>query len=162
MTSFVKTEPAVGRGSHPPETGRSALSSRDLQESVAIEILAGDYRTPKRLHVDAVTPPSVDTIIADCDYPQYTGWNTTMETSVPVRGSELSLPVGTAFDLIVASNKPLQSATLSSELFEITGDRSDTRLASTDSRFTLNHSGPMIADDGKNYSSAIAHRRGWE
>ena len=125
-----------------------------LQETVELEVLAGDYRTPAPWRVEAVVPPAIDTMHVDCLYPEYTGWNTTAESVVPVLGSEVSLPMGTNFELRVDSNKPLQSVRIVSDFFEISGDRSGAALVAKEGypgRMYGNE--PMLSADGLTIST---------
>ncbi|MEZ6059537.1 MAG: hypothetical protein R3C19_04160 [Planctomycetaceae bacterium] len=121
-----------------------------LQESVQIELLAGDYRSPQPLRVEAVAPPSIDEISLTCTYPEYTGWNGLRERSVKVLGSEVSLPVGTEFDLVAVSNKPLQAARIVTDLFELTGDSGSCRLIPREGfQGRLQSTAPLLSADGK-------------
>lgn len=124
-----------------------------LQETVSIEVLAGDFRTPLPLQVQSVTPPSIDAMQVDCVYPEYTGWNQQRESSVAVLGNEISLPMGTQFNLNAVSNKSLVSARIVTDRFEISGDRTSCKLIPRegfDAEFQA--SGPLVSEDG----SAIA------
>lgn len=121
-----------------------------LQESVEIEVLAGDYRTPQPWRVEAVTPPAIDTMSVHCRYPDYTDWNDTAETVVPVLGSEVSLPMGTAFELTADSNKPLQSVRIVTDFFELLGDRSSAHLKPQDGyQGHLVSAAPLVSADGR-------------
>ncbi len=99
-----------------------------LQETVSVEVLAGDFRTPVPLTIEAVTPPAIDSMQAECVYPEYTGWNQQRESLVPILGSEVSLPIGTSLQLTATSNKPLQSARIVTDFFELVGDRQTSEL----------------------------------
>lgn len=121
-----------------------------LQEPVTIEVLAGDYRSPMPLQIDAVAAPSVDSMLADCNFPDYTRWNQQRDTIVSVMGSELSLPMGTAFQLQSESNKPLQSARIVTDLFELHGDRTSCRLIPREGyETTFLAAGPLLSADGR-------------
>ena len=99
-----------------------------LQESVSIEILAGDYRTRVPLRVESVAPPGLDTLEAGCIYPDYMNRNESdgegnlVPETVGIMGSEVSFPIGTRFDLKALSNKTLKSARIEADQFEVTGD----------------------------------------
>ena len=120
-----------------------------LQEPVTIEILAGDYRSSLPLRVEAVVPPSLDSLVAECTYPKYTFWNEQRDRTVPVLGSEFSLPVGTLFQLQAQSNKPLQSARIVTDLFELHGDRTFCELIPREGfEEKFKAAGPMLSADG--------------
>ena len=104
-----------------PRTFRFVMTR--LQEDVDIDLLAGDLRLPRPLRIRAVEPPGFDHIVAHCDYPAYTGWNRLRSTSRTVTGSELALPVGTAFELEAVSTKPLQALRVATDTFELTGNQ---------------------------------------
>lgn len=121
-----------------------------LQESVSIEVLAGDFRTRTPLQIEAVTPPGIDTMQATCTYPEYTGWNQLRESAVPIMGSEVSLPVGTAFELSVTANKPLQSVRMVTDFFELVGDRQASDLVVREGyRASYAEGVPLLSADGR-------------
>ncbi|MEO2017462.1 MAG: hypothetical protein ABGZ53_24175 [Fuerstiella sp.] len=120
-----------------------------LQEPVTIEVLAGDYRTPQPLNIRTVTPPDIDTIELDCNYPEYTGWNELMESAISVQGSEVALPLETEFRLRAKSNKPLHSIRIVADRFELAGDRfSSTIIPRDDQQIALREHGPLLSSDG--------------
>ena len=120
-----------------------------LQEPVSIEVLAGDYRTPRPLNIRTVTPPGIDTIQLECSYPAYTGWNEQMEATIPVRGSEVALPLETEFQLQAVSNKPLHSVRIVTDGFELAGDRASCTITSrNDQQIALQERGPLLSSDG--------------
>jgi len=121
-----------------------------LQDDVRIELLAGDYRTVIPYQIRCVDPPGIDSITLRCRYPEYTGWNELREPTVPVLGSEATLPLFTEFELIAVCNKALQSGRIVTEAFEITGDQELSRLTSrTDGANGLVYSEPLLQEDGR-------------
>ena len=82
-----------------------------LQEPVEIELLAGDYRTRVPYRIEVVNPPGIDSVQLLCTYPEYTGWNQLRERTLTITGSEVQLPIGTSFELVATSSKPLQAVT---------------------------------------------------
>ena len=94
-----------------------------LQEPIEIDLLAGDFRTRVPYRIDVVNPPGIDSINLKCTYPEYTGWNQQRETTIAVTGSEVQLPIGTAFDLSATASKPLRAVRIVSDQFELSGDR---------------------------------------
>ena len=94
-----------------------------LQEPVEIELLAGDYRTRVPYRIEVVNPPGIDSVQLLCTYPEYTGWNQLRERTLTITGSEVQLPIGTSFELVATSSKPLQEVTIVSDQFKLSGDR---------------------------------------
>lgn len=119
-----------------------------LQEPIEIELLAGDFRSRTPYRVDVVNPPGLDRIQLKCRYPDYTGWNQQRETALTITGSEVQLPVGTGFELAALSAKPLQAARIVSDQFELSGDRSHSRLTLRDGRSVESNGVPLISPDG--------------
>lgn len=120
-----------------------------LNDDVRIELQGGDFRTPVPYHVACVTPPGIDALQLECDYPAYTGWNQLRETTVHVLGSEVSLPVLTDFRLQATVNKPLQSVRIVTDWFELTGDSEATRIRPRDG-FAVGRAttGPLLDAEG--------------
>lgn len=144
-----------------PRTFRFVMTR--LQEAVTVEFLAGDYRSAVPYEILPVTPPSIDAIDLDCHYPDYTGWNQLRETAIRVTGSEVSLPLGTTFRLSASSAKPLQSARILSDLFELSGDRETTRVIPREGFQPLfQHLPPLLSPDGRTVSVAFALSAGTE
>lgn len=127
-----------------------------LQETIQLEILAGDFRTSVPLEVRSVEPPSVNAVDAECTYPAYTRWNRQRQRKIRVMGSELSLPIGTEFDLIARSNKPLKSARLVGDQFEITGDRSSCQVIPREGfEIVQQPEGPLLSEDGQTVTASF-------
>ncbi len=128
-----------------------------LQEPVEIELLAGDYRTRTPYRIDVVNPPDIDQVQVFCTYPQYTGWNQLRERALTITGSEIQLPVGTSFELVAGSNKPLQAVRIVSEHFEWSGDRDSSRLMLPDEQTSANAgSAALISADGRQIIARMA------
>ncbi len=123
-----------------------------LQEPIEVELLAGDYRTPVPYRVEVVNPPGIDSLHLKCDYPEYTGWNQLRETSLTVTGSEVQLPVGTAFELTATASKPLRAVRIVSDQFELSGDHEASTLMLRDGRSAESNGLPLIGSDGRSLS----------
>ncbi|MCA9079824.1 MAG: hypothetical protein KDA58_04665 [Planctomycetaceae bacterium] len=82
-------------------------------------VTGGDFvnRTPYRILI--VDPPRVDQIQLRCDYPTYTGKDSLEDKLVDVVGTQVSLPVGTQFDMLATVNKPLAEFHVRSARFEL-------------------------------------------
>ncbi|MBL8820258.1 MAG: hypothetical protein JNL58_29815 [Planctomyces sp.] len=127
-----------------------------LQEPIRIEVLAGDYRPAKPFDVTPVNLPSIDRMEINCDYPEYTGWNQLRERRLSITGSDLSLPVGTRFEIRAVSSKPLQSARIVSDWFELTGDREGIRVQPREGiSIPPITSGPMVSADSLTISAGF-------
>jgi len=123
-----------------------------LQEPIEVELLAGDYRTPVPYRVEIVNPPGIDSLHLKCDYPKYTGWNQLRETSLTVTGSEVQLPVGTAFELTATASKPLRAVRIVSDQFELSGDHEASTLMLREGRSAESNGLPLIGSDGRSFS----------
>lgn len=125
-----------------------------LQEPIHVELLGGDFRTPTPYRVEPVNPPSLDAVQLSCRYPDYTGWNTLRETDLTVTGSEVSLPLGSEFQLTATSAKVLQSARIVCDRFELIGDRELTRVIPRQGlQIAAQTTGPLISADGRSLST---------
>ena len=121
-----------------------------LQEPVQIELLAGDYRTRVPYQIVVVNPPGIDAVELRCTYPEYTGWNQLRERTLTMTGSEVQLPVGTSFELVATSSKPLQAVRIVSDHFELSGDRDSSQLLLRDEQTSANSdNGPLLSRDGR-------------
>ncbi len=127
-----------------------------LQEPVEIELLAGDYRTRTPYRIDVVNPPGIDQVQVLCTYPDYTGWNQLRERTLTITGSEIQLPIGTEFELVAGSSKPLQAVRIVSDQFELSGDRDSSRLMLHDELASANTgSGALISADGRQITARM-------
>ncbi len=121
-----------------------------LQEPVEIGLLAGDYRTRTPYRVDVVNPPGIDQVQLFCTYPEYTGWNQLRERTLTITGSEIQLPIGTSFEFVAGSSKPLQAVRVVSDYFELSGDRDSSRLMLRDEQASANSgSAALLSADGR-------------
>lgn len=119
-----------------------------LQETVSIEVRAGDFRTASPIVISSVEPPTIDSMIAVCQYPEYTRWNVLRGSLAEILGSEVALPLGTTFDLEVTSNKSLQGGKLFTDEFEITGDRETAMFVARETGEEVSLSQPLLSEDG--------------
>ncbi len=127
-----------------------------LQEPVEIELLAGDYRTRVPYRIDVVNPPGIDAVQLLCTYPEYTGWNQLRERALTITGSEVQLPIGTSFELVATSSKPLQAVRIVSDQFELSGDRDSSRLLLREEQSpTTSGSGPLLSSDGRTITARM-------
>lgn len=123
-----------------------------LQETVEVEVLAGDFRTPIPLRIESVTPPGINGMQVDCQYPDYTGWNIERERQVAILGSEVLLPMGTEFRFQADTNKPLQSVRITTDFFELSGDRVSSQLIAREGYVaTMAEGQPVLSEDGLSF-----------
>ena len=99
----------------------------DLLEDADFWVTAGDYTNREAYRVRVVEPPRIDSLVAECLYPEHTRrQKLDDETGQPVRdlitaqGTQMSLPVETDFILRAKSNKPLVRARLQFGSHELT------------------------------------------
>ena len=127
-----------------------------LQQPVEIELLAGDYRTRVPYRIEVVNPPGIDAVQLLCTYPEYTGWNQLRERGLTITGSEVQLPIGTSFELVATSSKPLQAVRIVSDQFELSGDRDSSRLLLREEQSpTTSGSGPLLSSDGRTITARM-------
>ena len=123
-----------------------------LQEDISIEVLGGDYRTPVPLDIQAVGVPALDQLSAICAYPEYTGWNQERGPDVEILSSELSLPLGTQFQLSASASKQLQAVRIVTDDFEIEGNAEEGRLISRNENRIASQALPaLLAADGMSF-----------
>lgn len=82
-------------------------------------VVGGDFTNRLAYRIDVVDPPAIDRITLDCDYPDYTGMDAFADQQIPVQGSQVSLPMGTKFQLQAEANKPLVGIRLRCPVFDL-------------------------------------------
>jgi hypothetical protein len=109
----------------------------DLLDNMTFTIRGGDFVNRVPYEVGIVDPPTVDQVILHCKYPDYTGLNTVQDqqgqlVGAPrrVAGTQISLPMETAFTMIAATNKPLVGVRVECDHFRM-------RLAESGGRLTI-------------------------
>lgn len=157
--------------------GQRAFRQRlpGLHDSIRLWLSGGDYATRDAYFVQIVDPPQIDKIVLQCMYPAYTGLNALDEysglparQSVAVLGTQVSLPAGTDLVLHAATNKPLVSARIQTDLWEIRATRETTTLtfaAAGDAPpqpVSLPTDAPLLATDGRGFRLPLLlmHARG--
>lgn len=136
-----------------------------LLNSLDCYLLAGDAeRTP--YHIEVVEPPRIDRIVLDSLFPKYTGWNeidektgTTVRTSKPVQGTQISLPAGTDFLLQAQTNKPLVGVRIQTASYDLEFSREIARLTlfqqdgqTRGGSFTIPNVSHWLAKDGRSFA----------
>ncbi len=128
-----------GRGSGSTEMAKSGdrkfrHSISALLDSLSLWVSGGDYVSRTPLRVEVVDAPRLDQVTLDCDYPDYTGLDRDSQGnvtrhSVEVQGSQVSLPMETAFVLRARANKPLVAVRIESETRRISIARDRATIA---------------------------------
>ncbi len=118
-----------------------------LQDDVEIELLAGDFRIPQPLIVQSVSAPTLDRIVLQCDYPEYTRWNQLRSTLLDITGSETSLPIGTHFLLQATSAKPLQEVRITTDDFVLSGNSESSHIEFRDGSTVKNGLALLSSND---------------
>lgn len=97
-----------------------------IHDDLRLWLKGGDYTSRQPLPVIVVDPPRLNEVALDCLYPKYTRLNRIddetkkpVRESVPVQGTQVSLPAGTDFVFRAASNKPLRSVRVVADQFEL-------------------------------------------
>ena len=91
-----------------------------LLDSLSLWVAGGDYVSRTPLRVEVVDAPRLDQVTLDCDYPDYTGLDRDSQGvvtphTVEVQGSQVALPMETAFVFHARANKPLVGLRIESE-----------------------------------------------
>lgn len=88
--------------------GTSTHTFPALLDNTSFWLTGGDYTTLSPLRVEVVDPPTVSALSFDVRFPEYTGLNTgDGRTSVPVIGTEASLPLESRLDLVITAPQTL-------------------------------------------------------
>ncbi len=96
-----------------------------LSEEIELWITGGDFTNREPYKVVVVSPPQIDQVVLDCEYPKYmselveSGGGAQFRDQITVLGSQVSLPAETKFVLRAQLNKPLVSARLVTNHFEL-------------------------------------------
>jgi len=117
-----------GGGDYMTKIGQQQFRQKlaGLHQSIDLWLRGGDFSTRRPLRIEVVEAPQIERLSLEALYPAYTGLNAREEqgeafsrTSIPVLGSQVSLPAGTDFLLAARCNKPLLSVRLQTDGFEI-------------------------------------------
>ena len=108
---------ATGRSFALPDgPGRFRFALDEVRDGMTVWLTGGDYTDRVPYVIRAVDPPRPRRVALSARYPAYTGRNARDAAGElipevrPVRGAKATVPVGTAFDLILEANKPLAAA----------------------------------------------------
>ena len=107
-------------------------SMAGLMDGMTFRVHGGDYTNRRPYRVTVVDPPRIDQVLLDCNYPQYTGLNGRGQNDRRVQGTQISLPLETAFLMRATGNKPLVNVRLEYGPVELTfGDFEPSARAAT-------------------------------
>ena len=108
---------ATARGFALPDgPGRFRFALDEVRDGMTLWFSGGDYTDREPYRIAAVDPPRPRRVALSATFPAYTGLNRRGDGGGlipdlrPVRGAKATVPVGTAFDLILEANKPLAAA----------------------------------------------------
>uniref|UniRef100_A0A7C2JZM2 DUF4175 family protein n=1 Tax=Schlesneria paludicola TaxID=360056 RepID=A0A7C2JZM2_9PLAN len=97
-----------------------------LLDDVEFRVTGGDFAVAEPWRVEVVDPPRTEAVTLSVRYPNYTGLNSgpdTARTTLPMIGTQMSLPMGTDVEFSAQTNKPLSVVRLDidagSDRFEI-------------------------------------------
>ncbi len=102
-------------------------------------VVGGDFVNRRPFRVLVVDPPRIDGIMLRCDYPDYTGLDALSDRDRAVQGTQVSLPVETAFNMRATTNKPLVAVQIRCREFDLK-IRAPGGNASSESTFTVHTS----------------------
>jgi hypothetical protein len=146
-----------------------------LHQSIDLSIRGGDFSTRNPLRIEVVEAPQIERLALLVRYPEYTGLNASgdspekssgqpLRQTIPVLGSQVSLPAGTDFLLTAKTNKPLRRLRMQTDRFEIAFDRGSVKGMLTTSpapgepakTIDLAAPAPVLAQDGREISIPCA------
>lgn len=120
----------IAFGGSGTQRGRATMSSsgeREFHHTLSrvidehhVWVTGGDFVNRRPLKIQIVDPPRVDQIDLQCDYPSYTGRDSEEDHLVEVSGTQISLPMETAFELQARFNKAVREVHIRSRRFELT------------------------------------------
>ncbi|MBW3539732.1 MAG: hypothetical protein KY476_05630 [Planctomycetes bacterium] len=102
-------------------------------DGLTFSVTGGDYVNRRPYVVEVVDPPTVDSVVLDCDYPDYMRLETTIDfdrdgnaitkphplKTRRVQGTEISLPMDTRFTMTATANKPLVGLRMECDSFHL-------------------------------------------
>ena len=125
------------------QRGRATMSrtGEDRFEQVISQVVddhhlwirGGDFTNRYPYRIQVVDPPEVNELSLKCDYPSYTGMDGQEDQLVRVVGTQVSLPMETAFILQARCNKPIRFVDVRSDRFQLSVERNNETQQSTTS-----------------------------
>lgn len=119
-----------------------------LLDDLEFWVSGGDFAAAAPWHVQVVDPPRLDALEVHAVYPAYTGLNETDEsgqtvrTTLPMLGSQMTLPIGTDVLFVASANKPLAQARVE---IDAGPERYEWTIRRTASANTINTAGAAVA-----------------
>ena len=133
----------------------------DLLDNADFWVTAGDFTNREALRVQVVDPPRVDSLTAECLYPEYTKRQKQDDASgastrevVAVQGTQMSLPIETDFWLRTRTNKPLVRVRLQYGPHELILSPNEASLTTRSADGTAVQVEPIAADRVTKYFDA--------
>lgn len=140
----------------PAGDGKFRHTIGNLVDNLEFTLTGGDFTTPRPYFIVTTPEPQVESLVANCDYPEYTGWNDPDvgdERLQRIVSSELTVPMETRLDLRGTVTKPLVGARIVGREFElqIRRDASSGEISSMyrqlDERGLAAFQAPLVSED---------------
>ncbi len=123
LLSYKTVTGARGRAMMSPAgEGKFRHTIGNLVDDLEFYITGGDFTTSTPYQVITVPEPQLESLQAQCYYPDYTGWNSPEigeENSFPISSSEVSVPMETKLILKARSTKPIVDLKITGRNFEL-------------------------------------------
>ncbi len=106
----------------PAGEGKFRHTLGNLVDPLEFHVTGGDFTTIQPYRVLTVPEPQIESLLAECEYPEYTGWNaadTGQETFRRIASAELTVPMETRLLLLAKPTKPLTRMRLVGTSFEL-------------------------------------------
>ena len=106
----------------PAGEGKFRYTIGNLVDDIEFHITGGDFTTSRPYQVITVPEPSLKSLTVQCNYPDYTNWNSPgigEETSYLLTASQLTIPIESELLLISRTTKPITEANISGRDFEL-------------------------------------------
>lgn len=153
----------------PAGEGEFRYTIGNLVDDLQFTITGGDFTTIEPFNVITVPEPAIESLVANCTFPEYTGWNQPSigdEREQVIGTAELNVPMETTLVLQAASTSPIRIVRILGRRFELTIEKKsaneepvaicryldDLGVARREVKLTQKYSGPFISEDGRQIS----------
>ncbi|MBV10147.1 MAG: hypothetical protein CMN21_13125 [Rubinisphaera sp.] len=167
MISYRTKTDARGKAVMAPAgQGQFRYTIGNLVDDLQFTITGGDFTTVEPYTITTVPEPSIISMLANCTFPEYTGWNQSGlgdEREQVIGAAELNVPMETTLVLQAESTSPLRIVRILGRRFELTIEKKsvneepvaicryldDLGVARREVKLTQKFSGPLISEDGR-------------